>query len=190
QKNPSRVRGGGFAIRTTPPSCYLLTSNIPKKMSGNDHKSPADFESSDHPDSIAMRDQACKTYHICVDEIYTKAKYFAAREKVHKQQLQFLRSEVERLSQAAVENTNTINQLGLDLGTSQASLTAMQTDLDATKNELDDLHCMNASQELDDLHCMTASQDTDSPHQRLCSTRVDDDDFMDENGNGDLLPGP
>ena len=67
--------------------------------------------------------------------IYTEqAKYFAAREKVHKQQLQFLRSEVERLSQAAVENTNTINQLGLDLGTSQASLTATQTDLDATKN--------------------------------------------------------
>ena len=66
--------------------------------------------------------------------IYTEqAKYFAAREKVHKQQLQFLRSEVERLPSSGGKH-HTINQLGLELGTSQASLTATQTDLDATKN--------------------------------------------------------
>ena len=65
---------------------------------------------------------------------YTEqAKYFAAREKVHKQQLQFLRSEVERLPSSGGKH-HTINQLGLELGTSQASLTATQTDLDATKN--------------------------------------------------------
>ncbi|CAL8254473.1 unnamed protein product [Boreogadus saida] len=125
-------------------------------MSVNARKSPADFVSSDHPDTIAMRDLACKNYHICVDEVYTKdqkmehaytfgmmvckqtvcyteqAKYFEAREKVHRKQLEFLRREVERLGQTAVENGKTINQLGLDLGTSQASLSATQTDLDAT----------------------------------------------------------
>ncbi|CAL8384307.1 unnamed protein product [Gadus morhua 'NCC'] len=44
-----------------------------------------------------------------------------------------------------------------------------------------------ASQELDNL-TTTASQDTDSAHPRLCSTMVDE--YMDENGNGDPLPGP
>ncbi|CAL8300817.1 unnamed protein product [Gadus morhua 'NCC'] len=56
-----------------------------------------------------------------------------------------------------------IHQLELDLAASQANLSALQTNLDATQN------------------------DTDSAHPRLCSTMVDD---MDENGNGDPLPGP
>ncbi|CAL8319597.1 unnamed protein product [Arctogadus glacialis] len=157
-------------------------------------KSPADFASSDHPDTIAMRDLASKNYHICVDDVYTKdqkmehaytfgmmvcnqtiryTEQAKHSEKVHRKQLEYLRREVERLGQ--------------DLRTSQASLSATQTDQDATQNELDDLHCTNASQELDNLDCTTASQDTDTP--QLCSTR-DDDDIMDENGNGDLLPSP
>ncbi|CAL8384319.1 unnamed protein product [Gadus morhua 'NCC'] len=35
-------------------------------------KSPADLPSSDHPETIAMRDEASKNYHICVDDIYTR----------------------------------------------------------------------------------------------------------------------
>ena len=68
------------------------------------------------------------------------------REKVHRKQLEFLRREVERLGQTAVENGKTIDKLGQDLRTSQASLSATETDLDATQNELDDLHFTNASQ--------------------------------------------
>ncbi|CAL8311094.1 unnamed protein product [Gadus morhua 'NCC'] len=105
---------------------------------------------------------------------------YTEREKVHQKQVEFLRREVERLGEI-------ILQLGLDRATSQASLSAMQTDLNVTQNELDDLHLINASQEHDNLNCTTASQDTDSSHPRLCSTMVDD---MDENGNGDPLPGP
>ncbi|CAL8395161.1 unnamed protein product [Boreogadus saida] len=162
-------------------------------MSG---KSPADLPSSDHPESIAMRDEASKNYHICVDDIYTRVqkmdhaykfgtpvckqtirytereKYFEGREKLHQKQVKFLRREVERLGEAAVENAKIIDQLGLDLATSQ-------TDLNVTQNELDDLHLINASQDPDNLNCTTASQDTDSSQPRL-----------DDNGNGDPLPGP
>ncbi|CAL8386194.1 unnamed protein product [Boreogadus saida] len=58
-------------------------------------------------------------------------------EKVHRNQLEYLRREVERLGQ--------------DLRTSQASLSSMQTDLDATQNELDNLDSTTASQETTDI---------------------------------------
>ncbi|CAL8239825.1 unnamed protein product [Gadus morhua 'NCC'] len=148
-------------------------------------KSPADLPSSDHPETIAMRDEASKNYHICVDDIYTRVQkmdhayrfgtlvckqtiHYTEREKVHTKQVEFQRREVERRGKI-------IHQLELDLAASQANLSALQTNLDATQNELDDLQLINAS------------QDTDSAHPRLCSTMVDD---MDENGNGDPLPGP
>ena len=68
---------------------------------------------------------------ICYTE---QAKHSEAREKVHRKQLDFLRREVERLGQTAVENGKTIDKLGQDLRTSQASLSVTQTDLDATQN--------------------------------------------------------
>ncbi|CAL8235663.1 unnamed protein product [Boreogadus saida] len=126
-----------------------------------------------------------------------REKNFEEREKAHLKQVQFLRREVERLGEV-------IHQLGLDLETSHASLSASQTNLDATQNALDDINLMNGSHELEDLHCTnasqeldnldsttasqgitTASQDTDTP--QLSSTR-NDDEIMDENGNGDLRP--
>ena len=56
-----------------------------------------------------------------------KTIHYTEREKAHIKQVEFLRREVERRGKI-------IHQLELDLAASEASLSALQTNLDATQN--------------------------------------------------------